>query len=134
LTPDESGFKSEMSERAARTGSETRKRRSIIGFRASDEERAEIEANAADAGFTVGSYLRNLAISRPRTRAVRRAGGDAALLSRTLGQLGKIGSNINQLAKKANSDGVYAPPELDHALAELRAAAKAILQALGGQK
>jgi Bacterial mobilisation protein (MobC) len=123
-----------MSEKGVRTGSETRKRTSIIGFRASSEERAEIEANAAGAGFTVGSYLRNLAVTRPRTRAVRRAGGDAALLARMLGQFGKIGSNLNQLAKKANSDGVYAPPELDHALVELRAAAKAILQALGGNK
>jgi len=123
-----------MSAKAGRKGSETRRRSSIIGFRASDDERAEIEANAARVGFTVGSYIRNLAILNPRTRAVRRAGADAALLSQTLGQLGKIGSNINQIAKKANSDGVYAPPELEHVLAELRAAAKAILQALGGGK
>jgi hypothetical protein len=56
-----------------RSGSETRKRGPKVDFRVTDEERARIEAAASRAGLTVGSCCRARALTKPTTRAVKRA-------------------------------------------------------------
>ena len=58
--------------RKKRSGSEKRKRGPIIGFRATEEERAKIEGAADRAGLTVGSYVRSRSLKTPTTRAARR--------------------------------------------------------------
>lgn len=68
-----------------RSGSEKRKRHAKIGFRATAEEQARVEANADRAGLTVGSYLRSRALAKPTTRAVRRAPVETAQLAHLLG-------------------------------------------------
>src|SRR5271163_2967078 len=84
----------------SRSGSETRKRAPIIGFRATDQERAKIEADARRAGLTVGSYVRSRALKRPETRAVRRPPVETAQLAKLLGMLGAVGGAVTQIAKK----------------------------------
>jgi len=115
-----------------RSGSERRVRDYVIKFRAKEEERAEILANAAATGYSVGSFLRSLAITRPRTRAVRRPLADAALLTQVLGQLGRIGGNVHQLVKLANRGEIPWPEELEAAGKKLDAAAEAVEKALRG--
>lgn len=83
-----------------KSGSETRKRAPIIGFRASDAERARIEASALRAGLTVGSYVRSRALEKPTTRAVRKPPVETQQLAQLLGQLGAVSGLVQALAAK----------------------------------
>jgi len=114
-----------------RSGSEKRKRAPIIGFRATDDERATIEAFADRAGLTVGSYVRSRALARPTTRAVRRAPQATAQLAQLLGLLGAAGGQLQRIATDRNIQAQVAGGEVAAALAEFREAASAIMQALG---
>src|ERR1700687_4508117 len=80
-----------MAYRKKRGGSEKRERNPIIGFRATDGERAQIEASAPRAGLTVGSYVRSRALGKPTTRAVRRPTVETAQLAQLLGDAGRRG-------------------------------------------
>ena len=114
-----------------KSGSEKRKRAPIIGFRATDEERAQIEAAAQRAGLTVGSYVRSRALAAPTTRAVRRPPVETAQLAQLLGLLGALGGAVQAIAQKqAGAEGIP-PAEVQATLAAFREAAAAILQALG---
>jgi hypothetical protein len=120
----------------SRSGSETRQRAPIIGFRATDQERAKMEADARRAGLTVGSYVRSRALKRPETRAVRRPPVETAQLAKLLGMLGAVGGAITQIAMKH-----HAPPggesaellaaELLAAVKDFRTTADAIIHAMG---
>src|SRR5580692_12030148 len=83
-----------------RSGSEKRKRAPIIGFRATDEERAQIEAAAQRAGLTVGSYVRSCSLAKPTTRAVRRPPVETAQLAQLLGMLGAVGGAARTILQK----------------------------------
>src|SRR5580704_5667729 len=83
-----------------RSGSETRKRAPIVLFRATDDERAQIEAAAQRAGLSVGSYVRSRALAKPTTRAVRRPPVETSQLAQLLGLLGLVGGQIQALAQK----------------------------------
>lgn len=74
-------------------------RNRLIHLRCTDHERAGIKAVSEDAGFSVGAFLRLLALGTAGPRAVRRPPAERAELARILAQLGKIGSNVNQIAK-----------------------------------
>ncbi len=76
------------------------------------------------------SYLRQQGLTKPKTRSMRRPAIEQELLARVLGQLGKIGSNLNQIAHAANMDE-QPGLELDLALAELRGLVPVILEAMG---
>ncbi len=120
----------ETDEHKNRSGSETRRRSSIIGFRATDAERAEIEAAAERAGLTVGSYVRATMLSAPQTRATRRPSIEREVLAQLLAQLGRIGGNIHQISKALNfRESVMA--DIPSVLAEVKAAGAAIMAALG---
>jgi len=119
-----------MAYRKKQSGSETRKRAPIIGFRATDEERGKIEAAAQRAGLTVGSYVRSRALAKPTTRAVRRPPVETAQLAQLLGQLGAVGGLVQAIARKQGG-GAVITAELPAVLAAFREATLAILQALG---
>lgn len=125
--PSRSGKRSDG---ASRSGSETRKREPIIGFRATADERAQIQANADRVGLTVGSYARSRTLKQPTTRAVRRAPVETAQLAQLLGLLGAAGGELQRLAKTVDSEA-HGSGEINAALADFRAAASAILRALG---
>jgi uncharacterized protein (DUF1778 family) len=113
-----------------KNGIEKRKRAPIIGFRASDEERAQIEAAAQRAGLTVGSYVRSRALAKPTTRAVRRAPVETAQLAQLLGMLGAVGGAIDATVRKHGVADIP-PADVQATMAAFREAAAAILQALG---
>jgi hypothetical protein len=114
-----------------RSGSEKRKRSPIIGFRATDDERAQIDAAAQRLGLSVGSYVRSRALAKPTTRAVRRPPVETAQLAQLLGTLGAVGGPIRALAEKHGGAEGIPPREVTETLAAFREAAAAILQALG---
>jgi hypothetical protein len=78
-------------------------RKRTILLRCSEHERAAIKAVADEAGLSVGALLRLLALGDAGPRAVRKPPIERAELARILGQLGKIGSNVNQIAKAVNT-------------------------------
>jgi mobilization protein NikA len=104
----------------------------FIAVRCTDKERAAINDAARQAGLGVGGFLRTLALGTPGPRAVRRPPVEKAELARLLGWLGKLGSNVNQLAHAYHSLGKFPGfPELvaiRQEVAEMRAA---LMKALG---
>ena len=116
------------------SGSETRARGGIVGFRVTDEERAELEKAADRAGLTLGSYVRERVLSAPKTRAVRRPPIEKVLLAQLLGQLGRVGGNIHQIVKQINFGNGVMHDELRSALASFEEAAAAIMEAMGRKK
>ena len=63
---------------------------------------------------------------------MKRASVERVELARMLGELGKLGSNVNQIAKAFNSTGaVPTPPELTVMQADIAAMRSAVMAALG---
>jgi hypothetical protein len=90
-----------------------------------------IAQSAAEAGLSTGAYLRTLAVGRAGPRAVKRPHAEREQLARILGEIGKLGSNHNQIAKWANT--VKASPsalELAQMREDIALMRAAILKAL----
>lgn len=125
------GERQEGGRKGRRSGTETRKKQFLVTSRYTPEEFAELEEAASQHGVTRASYQRTQSLSsKPKTRSTRRAPVEKELLAKAVGQLGKIGSNINQIAHAAHLD-IRQHDELDVALAELRALSPMLLNALG---
>lgn len=119
------------------SGSETRRRHLRLSIRFTEQELAALAAKARHAGFAPSSYARFVLVGTKPLRAARRPTIEKELLARTLGQLGKIGSNLNQVARVLNRSPESASPlaamatEIVAALGDLRALRAAIMTALG---
>ena len=115
-------------------GSETRQRKQLIQVRCTVDEATEIRAAASAAGYRSASeYVRDRASSTsgttPRAKQTR---VDRVELGRLLAELGKIGSNVNQLAKLANTSGSLPfRSDLAEVKAELMQMRNALMLALG---
>jgi hypothetical protein len=96
------------------------------------KDRSKIADAAGKAGLTVGEFVRTVTLGRKLPRAVKLPLIDRQQLARLLGELGKVGSNVNQIAKAFNS--VSAVPEvqaLTAMRADLAAMRSAVMVALG---
>ena len=116
------------------SGTEKRARGSHLTVRLSPEERAIVDAAAEEAGLTTGSYAREKMLGAPAAREVRRPPAERQELVRLLAELGKIGGNLNQLARAANTGTVLYSEEIAETLASLREVRDALLVALGRGK
>ena len=77
------------------SGTERRKRNRRLTARFNDQEADAIEAMADRTGQTVGSLLRQTLLNvPPPRRSLRRPQVEVQAVARLLGELGKIGSNI----------------------------------------
>jgi hypothetical protein len=112
-------------------GSDKRVRSAHLTIRLSPEERATIDEAAERAGLMAGSFARQALLGGPLPRQVRRPPVERKELARLLGELGKIGGNLNQLAKASNTGVVVYTGEIDAALGGLAEVRDAILKALG---
>lgn len=104
----------------------------LIALRCTTEDHAVIDEAATKAGLSVGAYLRTLALGRAGPRSVRRPPVERKELARLLGHLGKVGSNLNQLAHAYNRSGLM--PGLPELLALRRDVGEmrdALIKALG---
>ena len=102
-------------------------------MRFSPTEREELEALADRAGLTLGSYLRSRSLEKPTTRAVRRPPLELQALAHLQNGISKIGSNLNQIARRLNSGELVLTAEIQAALAEHRQILAAIILTLGKQ-
>jgi hypothetical protein len=107
--------------------SKLKKRRTeALRIRLSAEERDAVNAGAEAAGVGVCTFARVLvvnAVGKTPTAAPRRrtAPSEAARdLAKVIGQIAKIGNNLNQLARAANSGFDLDPAIVTEATAELR--------------
>ena len=112
-------------------GTEKRIRDRHITIRLSSEERAIVDTAAERAGLTPGSYARRTLLGAETPRQVRRPPVERRELVRLLGELGKIGGNLNQIAKAVNSGALVYGGEIDAGLGSLQEVRNAILTALG---
>jgi hypothetical protein len=87
------------------SGSETRQRQKALRIRLTEAEHATIEAACERAGLSLAGYARSQLLSAPPVRQARRPPVERAELARLLGELGKIGSNMNQIARVLNGGG-----------------------------
>ncbi|PZQ87077.1 MAG: hypothetical protein DI534_15415 [Leifsonia xyli] len=106
-------------------------------FRVGKEEAEKLVAVAAAMGLTPGQLARRI-IEREigliaRTATVRRRVANADLLRQGLGELGRVGNNVNQVAAHLNAGRSVPWPrtELDRILLDLDTALAAIMAALG---
>ena len=97
-------------------------RRNFIGFRVTDDELAMINQRASAAGVLQSEFMRQVATSG-RVRYSRRVTTDPVVIA----ELNRIGVNLNQLTKTANSVGKV-PPALDQLCHKIEAI---VMKAIG---
>ena len=115
-----------------RSGSTRRRKYASLTIRLSPEERAQIAADAARAGLSLGGYVRVRLCAAPSPiRAVRHPPVNAEILARVLAQLGRVGGNLHQLVRHLNFGDYAAVMDAPAVLAELRQVSAAIMGALG---
>lgn len=106
-------------------------RTEVVHTRWKPAERAALKAAAAQAGLSEGAYLRALALGNPGIRARRQPLADRQELARTLGLLGNYTSNLNQLARVANTSGKLPTEEaLDNLARQVRELRGSLMKAL----
>ena len=107
-------------------------REQFIAVRCNAAEYATITTKAESAGLSVGAYLRTLAIGTAGPRAMRRPPVERVELARLLGELGKLGSNVNQIARVVNTIGDKRPEhDLAAIAADVQMMRSALMKALG---
>ena len=111
-----------------RGGSEKRQRTAAILVRLTPEERAAAEDAASRAGLSLASFARGQMLGGKPPRAAKRPPVEKAQLALILAQLGKIGSNLNQIARASNM-GLFTTGDYE-ALREETAALVAVRGAL----
>jgi hypothetical protein len=116
--------------------SNKRRRTKFVIARLNDEEHAAIAAIADKRGLSPGALIRLTLLNVPPTPGVRRPTADVKLLAQVLAELGKIGSNINQIAYHLNAGrpGDVMEGSIDAALTELLEWRMALMQALGYER
>ena len=114
-----------------KSGSETRQRNKVLQVRLTDAEFSEIEAMADRAELTPASYARSILLDTPAPRAKRRPAVDTVQVAKLLGEIGKVGSNINQIAHQMNAGVATSSTAINSALADVAEMRKACMEALG---
>jgi hypothetical protein len=112
------------------SGSDKRQRGETVTVRLTKDERDTLDALASRSGLAAGAFMRAAAFGDAGPRAQRRPPIDHVALRQMLGQWGRIGNNLNQIAKHLNAGGPVNIPELKEALAGHPDIRIAILRAL----
>lgn len=103
----------------------------FIAVRVTEGDRDRIDAAAGQAGLSIGGYLRALALGSAGVRAVKRPRVEKEQLARILGEIGKLGSNVNQLAKWSNTErSAASQAELTQMRADIAAMRAEVMKAL----
>ena len=112
------------------SGSDKRQRGKTVTVRLSKDERDALDALASRSGLAAGAFMRAAAFGDAGPRAQRRPPVDHRALRQLLGECGRVGNNLNQIAKRLNEGGRADIPELRAALAAYLDIRAAILRAL----
>jgi hypothetical protein len=105
----------------------------VIHIRCTPAQRAAYEAAAARAGLSIGEYFRTLSDAPgQRPRAARRPAVEHKEVARLVGLLGNLTSNVNQLARAANTAGFDVSADRLHQIGDdVRGMRAAVMKALG---
>lgn len=114
-----------------RRKSDKRQRTATIFARVTPEEKAAFAARADRAGLASAAFMRALALGEPGPRARRRPTVDHVAIRQLLGELGRVGNNLNQIARALNNGEAIDFPELREAVASYLPLRDAIFAALG---
>ena len=117
----------------SRSGSQTRQKLRMVTTAYDEDDFRKLDEAASRAGLTRASFQRVQSLSAPKTRSTRRPPIERAMLAKLLGQLGKVGSNLNQIAHAAHIDRAERGAA-SAVITELRALLPHILQAMGRKK
>lgn len=107
------------------------KRTRFVGVRFTPDEYAQLEALAHAAEVELSAYVRSVLVSAKVPKRARGKSADMEMLGKTLVALNRIGSNLNQIARKANLSGdaaAYQQAQADRVM--LAAAAKSVMAAM----
>jgi hypothetical protein len=117
-------------------GSNKRKRTKFVIARLNDQEHAAITELADKRGMSPGALMRQTLLNVPPGPSVRRPTVEVKLLAKVLAELGKIGSNINQIAYHLNAGrpGDVMEGSIEAAMHDLMEWRTAIMQALGYER
>jgi hypothetical protein len=99
--------------------------------RFTEDEYARVQEKADRAGLAIAALLRATALGDAGPRAQRRPPVDHQALRRLLGEIARVGNNINQIARALNQGEAVTIPELRPALAAYLIIRDAIYLALG---
>jgi hypothetical protein len=104
----------------------------IVPIRFTPEQYEQLSEKANRAGMAIGTAARTILLGAAGPRAVKRPPVEKAQLARLLGAIGKLGSNVNQIAKAFN-ERRDAPSlaELAEMRADIAAMRAAVMAALG---
>jgi hypothetical protein len=121
-----------MSSIVRRSGSQKRQRNRNISVPVDHAEFLAIDGKARRSGLSRASFLRACALDTPGPRARRSPSIEIEGLARATAALNKVGSNLNQIARRLNAGGSVS---LAHAafaaLTDTRAAVVTILDLVG---
>lgn len=116
-------------------GSENRQRRGILTGRFNDLEKRALKTMIENTGLSFAELVRIKILNAPSVRAARQPPVNRQALAHFAGQLGKFGSNLNQIARQANMTGEIRNQELleeaCHALLDMRTG---VMEALGRER
>src|SRR5208337_3011648 len=98
------------------SGSDKRRRSHQSLIRWTDDEFTSVTDKADKSGLAVAAFMRAVALGNPGPRAQRRPPVDHKVLRQYLGQVGRLGNNINQIARALNSGEKANLPELQEVL------------------
>jgi len=84
----------------------TERRTAGLRIQLTPTERATIEGNAAQSERNLSDYARDFLLSKTKAQPAPRLSPVALVVLRALvGQLVRLGNNVNQLARRANEQG-----------------------------
>ncbi len=113
------------------SGSEKRQRPYQSLIRWTEEEWANVSGKADKAGLAVAAFARAATLGDPGPRAQRRPPADHKVLRQLLGEAGRIGNNVNQIARAMNSGERASIPNTQDAINACLDIRNAIYEALG---
>ncbi len=100
--------------------------------RLSTAENDALRSAAEKAGLSVGGFIRAACLGSPGVRAARRPTVEHRLIAHVLGRMGRIGSNVNQLAFLGNMTGeLPTRADLREAVEGVRDIRSTLMRALG---
>ena len=102
-----------------------------LSIRLSDTERLDIESRAQRTGLSMGGYCKFVIFNTDPPRRSRRVVPEKAELSRLIGQVSRVGANINQIAKQLNMYSAIDVVEVSNAMADVVELRTSIMKALG---
>ena len=84
------------------------KRKNQVKFRVTENEYFQLRHIAQKAGFSMSAYIRRCLFSDRKTVIV-----DSEAIHSIYSEMNKIGSNINQIARIANTEKRISPGQID---------------------